>query len=70
MQFGRTGFCGRGVFQSTAIGIVMAELILDNKCRYGVELLHADRFDDALNLDDREEIKAQCYRRYSNHYGS
>lgn len=64
-----TGFCGRGVFQSMSIGIVMAEMILENRCRFPVDHMRPDRFNGQLDLDDRTEIKAQCYHRYANHYG-
>ena len=63
-----TGFCGRGVFQSTCIGIVMAELILENKCRYDVAHLQPARFCNDAKLDDFADIKARCYRRYASHY--
>jgi sarcosine dehydrogenase len=64
-----TGFCGRGVFQSMSIGIVMAEMILENKSKFPVEHMRPDRFHGQLDLDDREEIMARCYHRYANHYG-
>ena len=63
-----TGFCGRGVFQSTCIGVVMAELILENKSRYDVAHLQPNRFSDNPIVADVAEIKAQCYRRYAGHY--
>ena len=67
-KFHCTGFCGRGVFQSTCIGVVMAELILESKSRYDVAHLQPNRFSDNPIVADVAEIKAQCYRRYAGHY--
>ncbi len=62
------GFNGRGVFQSTSMGILLADLICDGKFGPGVEHLRADRFDDDPGLRSREDIKARCRKRYSDHY--
>jgi len=63
-----TGFNGRGVFQSTSVGILLADLVCDGIFGPGVEHLRADRFDDDPGLKCREDIKARCRERYSGHY--
>jgi len=63
------GFCGHGIVQSPAIGLVMSQLILDGRSQYDVGALAADRFDDVNELTVRPAIKAACYRTYSNYYG-
>jgi len=63
-----TGFNGRGVFQSTSVGILMADLICQGCSRYQMEHLAADRFSGQPWLDDRESIKTHCRERYVNHY--
>ncbi len=63
-----TGFNGRGVFQSTSIGILLAELICDGKWSAGVGHLQADRFDDDPGLIRREDIRQRCRERYRGHY--
>ncbi len=63
-----TGFNGRGVFQSTSIGILLADLLCDGKWGPGVGHLQADRFDDDPGLIRREDIKARCRERYCGHY--
>ena len=65
-----TGFNGRGVFQSAAVGRIMADLILDGSCPDPVSHLRADRMDHLPGLGDRDSINARCYDRYANHYGS
>lgn len=64
-----TGFCGHGIVQSPAIGLTMAELILDGRSRYDVKQIEADRFFDILELRDRTTIKARCYQTYAGYYG-
>ena len=63
-----TGFNGRGVFQSTSVGILMADLICQGRSRYQMEHLAADRFSGEQWLGDRESIKTRCRNRYANHY--
>ncbi len=63
------GFNGRGVFQSAAVGRIMADLILDGSCPDLVNHLRADRMDHVPGLRDRDSINARCYDRYANHYG-
>jgi len=63
-----TGFNGRGVFQSTSVGILLADLVCDGIFGPGVEHLRADRFNDDPGLKCREDIKSRCRERYSGHY--
>ena len=63
-----TGFNGRGVFQSTSVGILLADLVCDGIFGPGVQHLCADRFDDDPGLKNRDDIKARCRERYSGHY--
>ncbi len=63
-----TGFNGRGVFQSTSIGILLASLVCDGHWGPGVGHLQADRFDDDPRLSSREDIRARCRERYCGHY--
>lgn len=63
-----TGFNGRGVFQSTSMGILLADLVCDGEFGPGVEHLRADRFDDDPGLRTREDIRARCRERYCGHY--
>ena len=65
-----SGFCGHGIAQSGAVGLLMAELILDGKCRYDLERLRADRFFDLPELYGRPEIETRCYRTYADYYGA
>ena len=64
-----TGFCGHGIVQSPAIGLTMAELILDGRSRYDVAQIEADRFFDILELRDRATVKSRCYQTYAGYYG-
>ena len=63
-----TGFNGRGVFQSTSMGILLADLVCDGEFGPGVEHLRADRFDDDPGLRTREDIRPRCRERYCGHY--
>jgi glycine/D-amino acid oxidase-like deaminating enzyme len=62
------GFCGHGVMQSAAIGVLMADLILNGTCRYDLTQLQADRFFDLPEFADREQVKARCAETYANCY--
>ena len=62
------GFCGHGVMQSAAIGVLMAELILDGTCRYDLAQLEADRFFDLPEFMDRARVKARCAETYAHCY--
>jgi sarcosine oxidase, subunit beta len=62
------GFCGHGVMQSAAIGVLMADLILDGTCRYDLAQLEADRFFDLPEFMDRPHVKARCTEAYAHCY--
>ena len=62
-----TAFCGRGVFQSAALGLVLAEQICQGRSRFAVEHLEPIRFAHDFSLKDRDEVRARCYDRYSTH---
>ena len=64
-----TGFCGHGIVQSPAIGLIMAELIVDGRCRYDLTQIEADRFFDIPELKARPEVKRRCYETYAGYYG-
>ena len=63
-----TGFNGRGVFQSTSVGLLMANLICQGRSHYQMEHLDVNRFSGVSWLDDRESIRTRCRDRYANHY--
>ena len=62
------GFCGHGVMQSAAVGVLMADLILDGTCRYDLAQLEADRFFDLPEFMDRARVKARCAETYAHCY--
>lgn len=62
------GFCGHGVMQSAAIGVLMADLILNGTCRYDMAQLEADRFFDLPEFMDRARVKASCVETYASCY--
>ncbi len=64
-----TGFCGHGVVQSPAIGLLMSQLILDRETEFDLDAIQADRFHDVDELADRDTAKARCYETYSTYYG-
>lgn len=64
-----SGFCGHGIVQSPVIGVIMADLILDGHTDYDIEAIHADRFYDHPQLQDREEIQSACYEMHAGYYG-
>jgi 4-methylaminobutanoate oxidase (formaldehyde-forming) len=63
-----TGFNGRGVFQSTSVGFLLADIICKGRSRYQMGHLDADRFSGEPWLGDRESIRTRCCDRYANHY--
>ena len=63
-----TGFNGRGVFQSTSVGFLLADIICKGRSRYQMGHLNADRFSGEPWLGDRESIRTRCCDRYANHY--
>lgn len=62
------GFCGHGVMQSAAVGVLMAELILDGRCRYDLSQLEADRFYDLPEFLSRDAVTARCAQTYADAY--
>jgi glycine/D-amino acid oxidase-like deaminating enzyme len=64
-----SGFSGHGIVQSPAIGLIMAELILDGKSRYNVESIEADRYFDMPGYLERADIEAKCVEMAGNYYG-
>ena len=57
------------IVQSPVIGVIMADLILDGHTDYDIEAIHADRFYDHPQLQDREEIQSACYEMHAGYYG-
>ena len=62
------GFNGRGVFQSTSVGLLMANLICQGRSHYQMEHLDVNRFSGVSWLGDRVSIRTRCRDRYANHY--
>ena len=63
------GFSGHGIVQSPAIGVIMADLILDGKTDYDIAAIQADRFFDLPELETRAQIKSKCYDMHAGYYG-
>jgi glycine/D-amino acid oxidase-like deaminating enzyme len=63
------GFCGHGVMQSAAIGVVMTELILEGRCRYDLAEIEADRYYDLPGFRDRAYVTERCREAYASTYG-
>jgi hypothetical protein len=64
-----SGFCGHGIVQSPAIGVIMADLVLDGHTDYDIEAIHADRFFEHPQLQSRSDIEAACYQMQAGYYG-
>ena len=64
-----SGFCGHGIVQSPAVGVIMADLILDGRTQYDIAAIEADRYFDTPLLNNREEIEARCYQMHAGYYG-
>lgn len=64
-----TGF-SHGIVQSPTIGIVMAELMLNGKCRYDVSNMNPNRFDNDPNFLDTARIAQACFNTSSQYYGA
>lgn len=63
------GFCGHGIVQSPAIGLIMSELILDGESSFDIAAIEADRFFEVDGYTDRPQIKQRCYDMYASYYG-
>ncbi|QDU57043.1 NAD(P)/FAD-dependent oxidoreductase [Aeoliella mucimassa] len=63
------GFSGHGIVQSPAIGVIMAELILEGKTRYDIESIEADRYYEMDGYQQRDEIEQRCLTMAGNYYG-
>ncbi|MCH8923217.1 MAG: FAD-binding oxidoreductase [Planctomycetes bacterium] len=63
------GFSGHGIVQSPTIGVIMAELILDDKTKYDVAAIEADRYFDMPGYQDRDEIDKKCQSMSGSYYG-
>lgn len=64
-----SGFSGHGIVQSPAIGVIMAELILDGQSSYDIASIEADRYFDAPGYQDRTEIEQKCHDMAAGYYG-
>jgi len=64
-----SGFSGHGIVQSPAIGLIMSELILDEKSSYDVESIEADRYFDMPGYLGRDEVEEKCVAMAGNYYG-
>lgn len=63
------GLCGHGVAQSGELGAIVADLILEGTCRYRLEEIRADRFEDTAELGDAAQIETACRSAYGAYYG-
>lgn len=63
------GFCGHGVMQSPAVGLLMSEMILDGRVRYDLSEIEADRFSDVPVLRERDAVTERCLEAYATCYG-
>ncbi|HJN13023.1 MAG: FAD-binding oxidoreductase [Pirellulaceae bacterium] len=64
-----SGFCGHGIVQSPAIGVIMADLIRNGQTDYDIAAIEADRYFDSPDFQERAEIKASCYQMHGGYYG-
>ncbi len=64
-----SGFCGHGIVQSPAIGVIMADLVLDGVTDYDIEAIQADRFFEHPELQARPGIETACYQMHAEYYG-
>ncbi len=64
-----SGFSGHGIVQSPAIGVIMADLILNGETAYDIEAIEADRYHEVAGFQERGDIKAKCYQMQSDYYG-
>lgn len=63
------GFCGHGIVQSPAIGLIMAQLILDGETPYDIAAIEADRYFEMDGFSERTEIERRCYQMQGSYYG-
>ena len=63
------GFSGHGIVQSPAIGVIMAELILDGQSSYDISSIQADRYFDLPGYKERPDIEQKCREMAANYYG-
>ena len=63
------GFSGHGIVQSPAIGVIMAELILDGQSSYDISSIQADRYFDLPGYKERADIEQKCREMAANYYG-
>ena len=64
-----SGFCGHGIVQSPTIGVIMADLIRSGQTDYDIAAIEADRYFDIPGFQERDEIKAKCYKMHAGYYG-
>ena len=64
-----SGFSGHGIVQSPAIGVIMADLVLNGETDYDIAAIEADRYHDIPGFQQRSDIKAKCYQMQSDYYG-
>jgi len=64
-----SGFSGHGIVQSPTIGVIMADLVLTGQTDYDIEAIEADRYHDIAGFQQRNDIKAKCYRMHADYYG-
>ncbi len=64
-----SGFSGHGIVQSPAIGVIMADLVLNGETDYDIAAIEADRYHDIAGFQQRSDIKAKCYQMQSDYYG-
>ncbi|MBI4607319.1 MAG: FAD-binding oxidoreductase [Planctomycetes bacterium] len=63
------GFSGHGIVRSPAIGVIMADLILQGRAGYDMEALRADRYFELPGFQTRAEIRAKGRTAYAGYYG-
>lgn len=64
------GFNGHGIVQSPAIGLIMAEMIVDGRSQFDIEAVETDRLDrNNLSYTGRDQIDEACREMYRNYYG-
>ena len=64
-----SGFSGHGIVQSPAIGVIMADLVLEGSTSYDIEAIEADRYFEMPGFQQRSDIKDRCYQMQAAYYG-